>query len=643
MECSEARPLLAESMTGAAERPPMAHLTRCAACCAELEGLRAVERRLTELPAVLPRFSERELLLTVRPPASRPGRIAAGLAAAAALLMTLTLLLRPSAPPETAVSALARAFLAAEGERREALVLEILNLGPDALPLLPKTPEFEEIAAALQAAQEARVTVTSKEGETLRGSLVTTAFKMKTSFGETTVQVAKIVSIQFGEPDVVTTKEKTPLQGKILLEEFKLKTDAGVTVLKRANLVSILVDGAVGKLEKGKIENGAAKNGVTWHVRLPAKHDPKKPAPAILILHGSNMNSKSYMEGIVEAWPKLAEEYVLVGINGEQKGAAGAGGEPAFNYTYVNFAGKSKYKGFPGTDRESPALVSEALAEIRQRVPISKVFVGGHSQGGFLTYSLLMNYPEMFAGAFPISGGVIIQAEPAAYDKDEIRAAQRKLAVAIVHGENDEVVGFDMGKSAYDSFLDDGFPMVRLFAHKTAAHRFVFLPVEEAIRWLEAMTSDDPAALVAFAEKQVGAKEWKDAIAAAERARSLDKGGKHAGKVKAVLQAVEKEAAPRAKALEKAITTVKDDSWVAEFGAFRAAFEFAEPARGAMEAFRKVRAEQQKPGEELFFAARKDFNSNKDADGYAKCEELVKKYYACSYYRYAKEWLKNRK
>jgi len=475
------------------------------------------------------------------------------------------------------------------------------------------------------------------------GTLVTTAFKMKTGFGDTTIQVAKIVSIEFGATDIVTTREKTQLKGKILLEEFKLKTDAGEIALKRANLASITVDGAGPKFEKGRIEDGTARNGVTYHVRLPAKHDPKKPAPAIVILHGSNMNSKTYVETLLQAWPRLGETYVLIGINGEQKAQGGTEANPAYNYTYVNFAGKSKYKGFPGTDRESPALVSEALKEIQQRVALSKVFVGGHSQGAFLTYSLIMNYPEMFAGAFPVSGGVIIQAEPTAYEKDDLRAAQRKLAIAIVHGENDEIVDFSQGKSTYESFLGDGFPMLRFFTHPTAAHMFAVLPVDAAIQWLESMTSDDPAALVAFAEKQAAGNEWKDAQAAAERAKTLDKGGKVASKIKAVLGAIDKEAAPKAKALERAIASAKDDSWVADFDAFRSQFEFSEPAREVMAAYRKLHDQHEKPAETLFFSARGDFNSNKPDEGYKKCEELVAKYYASSYYRYAKLWLKNRK
>jgi predicted esterase len=654
MECEQIRPFLAESLTGASTLPAEDHPDGCLSCRRHLDGLRRVEERLAELPRILPRFSETALRLELRPIPSRSGRTAAALAAAAAILMTLAFFLRPAPPPETAASrlaprvrALVQAMIEAQGEAREALVLDLMNLGPDALPLLepqiPKAPELADVVAVLEMAQETRVTVTSTSGETVSGALVTTAFKMKTGFGDTTIQVAKIVSIEFGPTDVVTTREKTQLKGKILLEDFKLKTDAGETTLKRANLASITVDGAGAKFEKGKIEDGTAKNGVTYHVRLPAKHDPKKPSPALVILHGSNMNSKTYLETLLQAWPRLGDSYVLIGINGEQKGKGGTDASPAYNYTYINFAGKSKYKGFPGTDRESPALVSEALKEIQLRVALSKVFVGGHSQGAFLTYSLIMNYPEQFAGAFPVSGGVIIQAEPTAYEKEDLRAAQRKLAIAIVHGENDEIVGFSQGKSTYESFLGDGFPMLRFFTHPTAAHMFAVLPVDAAIQWLEAMTSEDPAALVAFAEKQAAAKEWKDALAAADRAKQIDKGGKHTSKIKAVVGAADKEAAPKAKALAAAIASSKNDSWVADFDAFRSQFEFSDPAREVMAAYRKLHDEHEKPAETLFFSARGDFNSNKPDDGYKKCEELVAKYYASSYYRYAKVWLKNRK
>src|SRR4029077_4013304 len=168
--------------------------------------------------------------------------------------------------------------------------------------------------------------------------------------------------------------------------------------------------------------------------------DPKR-WPAIVILHGSNMNTKAYVETLAAAWPEIGRDYLILGINGEVPSDIGE--EPRFNYTYVNFVGRSTYGGFPGTDRESPALVAEALSELKQVYPIVRYFVGGHSQGGFLTYSLLMNSPTLIAGAFPISCGVIFQCEPEAYRDEPLRKAQRSVPLAIVHGRNDPLVDFD--------------------------------------------------------------------------------------------------------------------------------------------------------------------------------------------------------
>ena len=233
---------------------------------------------------------------------------------------------------------------------------------------------------------------------------------------------------------------------------------------------------------------------MTYSVRAPEsfREGDGKKWPAVVILHGSNMNGKAYVNTIAATWPDIARDYLLIGINGEMPSATGD--DPQFNYTYVNFVGRSTFKGYPGTDRESPALVAEALDEIREAYPIARYFEGGHSQGGFLTYSLLMNYPDKIAGAFPISAGVIFQCEPTAYADDPLRAAQRSVPLAIVHGKQDPMVGFSSGEYAAVVFGEAGWPAFRFFADASpAGHRFGLLPIGEAIRWLEASTADDLA------------------------------------------------------------------------------------------------------------------------------------------------------
>src|SRR4029077_20451987 len=94
--------------------------------------------------------------------------------------------------------------------------------------------------------------------------------------------------------------------------------------------------------------------------------------------------------------------------------------------------------------------------------------------------------PEKIAGAFPISAGVIFQCEPTAYADEKLRAAQRSVPLAIIHGENDPFVDFSSGESAAVVFAEAGWPAFRFFADASpAGHRFGLLPVCEASRWLE--------------------------------------------------------------------------------------------------------------------------------------------------------------
>lgn len=384
-----------------------------------------------------------------------------------------------------------------------------------------------------------------------------------------------------------------------------------------------------------------ARNRVTYHLRAPKNFREGEPWPGLLILHGSNMNTRLYMDTIVAAWPDIAERYILIGINGERRNPDSPAENPRFNYTYVSFVGKSKYQGYPGTDRESPALVAEVIGEIRERVRISMLFVGGHSQGGFLTYSLMMNYPDLVDGAFPISAGLIIQCEPGAYEDADVIARQRQTPLAIVHGTSDGVVSFSSGRYAYEAFEDGGFPMLRLFTDEQAGHRFGLLPVDQAIVWLEKMSSDDAGVLVAFAEEQLDLGDDRSAIAAVQRARALDD-GRLEGRIAAVERRIDDAAGPGAVEFADRIASAGDNSWVDGFLEFRSRFQFAAAARNAMESYDELRTVHQPEADRLFGEARGDFQRGDRDAAYAKYQRIVDEFYTSSWYRLAKRNLEDR-
>jgi predicted esterase len=408
----------------------------------------------------------------------------------------------------------------------------------------------------------------------------------------------------------------------------------------------------IAKLIPGRIIDGSTKSGLTYCARAPEGFRPAAAAtakkwPAIVILHGSNMNAKAYVNTIAATWPDVARDYLLLGINGEQQvaGAAGPGKEPAYNYTYVNYVGRSTFKGFPGSDRESPALVAEAMAELRDAYPVAKYFVGGHSQGAFLTYSLLMNFPEQIAGAFPVSGGLIFQCEPTAYADETLRAAQRAVPLAIVHGKNDPAVDFAMAQYAATAFGESNWPALRLLADDAGAgHMFGRLPVATAVRWLEAQSSEDPAKLVDFAEKFLKANAVRDAIATSNRARGLKPTPAITQRLDRLQKQLDAKAAPGAKThLANIRNPAAGKPWIDAFLAYRDEYQFAPAAREAMEAFAALRAEHEPPANKLMNEARAAFQQNRRDEGYAKYQEVVDKHFAASSYRNAKRWLAERK
>ncbi len=477
------------------------------------------------------------------------------------------------------------------------------------------------------------VCLTMREGGVVKGTMALEDLRLETSFGTALVRPDALLSVELGNSASVVTLDQTALQGTLEIEAFTVRT-GGVEESFPLQKVARLVVERWAEPRPGQVTDGVACNGLTYHVRAPKDYRADQPWPAVLILHGANMNSRMYVETIVGQWPSIAQRYVLLGIDGEIL-SSGAPGEPRFNYTYVSYAGRSKYKGLIGTERESPALVAEAIEEIKARMSVSRLFIGGHSQGGFLAYSVMMNFPHLVDGAFPMSGGLIIQCEPAAYEDEALVALQRRKPLAIIHGTTDPNVAFDMGLHAWEAFEDAGFPMLRLFTDEQAGHRFAFLPLEAAIEWLEAMTDDDPARLADFAEESMGAGEHRDAQVVVLRGLQFAP-GQLQPRFEAVQAALDAAAGEPAQRLAEQIQAAAGDACVDEFLSFRARYRYTPAAQPAMEAWEALRAGHQPEADRLFAEAREDFQRGDQEAGRAKCRRIMDEFYASSWYRLAR-------
>jgi hypothetical protein len=140
-----------------------------------------------------------------------------------------------------------------------------------------------------------------------------------------------------------------------------------------------------------------------YFFRLPKKFDPAVGARLINCMHGSNMNGSAYLRSFEAA--KWCGDDILDCPNGE------ASGDDPYGPNSSGFA--------------SANPVSALTKELQSAFKTTRTYVGGHSQGGFVTYSVIMHFPELHQGAFPMACDCWMQHEPNLWEEDPDKMSRR--------------------------------------------------------------------------------------------------------------------------------------------------------------------------------------------------------------------------
>ena len=269
-----------------------------------------------------------------------------------------------------------------------------------------------------------------EDGQIVRGELDGN-IKLETSYGSADLELKKIRSVKRladGRHEVMAD-DNSVLTGIIRQSQLSLQ---GLEDREHISVLDFTKITTIGNadLTPEKITDGFLKDGISYHIRAPKDYQPEHEYPAIFFLHDGDSNSRTMVTDFVAMCPKVANRFLLIGINGENRSTKVEGN---FNYTYIDFSGRSKYKGFPGTDRQSPALVTESITALKDRIPISKVLLIGEGDGAFLTFSIVMNYPEMIDGTITTNGGLLVQTAPEAYEDEDLIKAQQNTFMTLMH------------------------------------------------------------------------------------------------------------------------------------------------------------------------------------------------------------------
>jgi len=147
-----------------------------------------------------------------------------------------------------------------------------------------------------------------------------------------------------------------------------------------------------------------------YQVFVPAAYDRSRAAPLVIALHGMGGDENSYF---------LAYGQGSFKVEAEKRGyivACPKGRKPA-----------SMYMGDAEKD------VMDVIAEMTRdyKIDTDRIYLTGHSMGGFGTWSIAMSHPAVFAAIAPVSGG------------SNFPAGMSKIAhipEIVIHGDKDPTV-----------------------------------------------------------------------------------------------------------------------------------------------------------------------------------------------------------
>ncbi len=196
-----------------------------------------------------------------------------------------------------------------------------------------------------------------------------------------------------------------------------------------------------------------------YRILFPENYDKSTSYPLVLFLHGSgergNDNESQLVHGsslfanpanrskfpAIVLFPQCPVNGYWAPINDNEKG-----------FSYVN----SK------KPTEPMQMVIRLVRDImkNESVDYKRMYVTGLSMGGMGTYDLVCRYPQMFAAAVPICGGVSL----------ERLKKIKKLPLRIYHGEADNVVSPEHSRSAYNKLRTLGSQNVELIMFPGVEH-----------------------------------------------------------------------------------------------------------------------------------------------------------------------------
>lgn len=203
--------------------------------------------------------------------------------------------------------------------------------------------------------------------------------------------------------------------------------NSGRLSIERADVKGVIVaaSATLDRIEKGEHPLRARRGDIHWAYRsahdntvqpyrfyIPANYDEKKKWPLIVALHGMGGDENSFFAGYDKgAIRRVAEER---------------------GYVVVCPKGRGPYSMYlASAERDVIDVINEMKRDLS--IDDDRVYMMGHSMGGYGSWSIAVNNPDIFAAIAPVSGG------GTPFSRPKLKAITH-VPWIVVHGDKDPTV-----------------------------------------------------------------------------------------------------------------------------------------------------------------------------------------------------------
>jgi predicted esterase len=162
---------------------------------------------------------------------------------------------------------------------------------------------------------------------------------------------------------------------------------------------------------------------VPYRVYVPNSYDGASAKPLVVLLHGALGDERYYFSGMFD--PAVIEGeaerrgYIMVGVNG-----------------------RGRFANYSGPALDDVFVVTDAMTR-DYKIDPARIYLTGHSTGGFGVWLAAASKPEKFAAVAAVSGGPPVQGDTLT----SLLARLKGLQTMIVHGAQDGIVPVVLSKT----------------------------------------------------------------------------------------------------------------------------------------------------------------------------------------------------